>query len=467
MRRLFLIALLCLLPATAMATAHTVGAAGADKCDGNPCDFTSMVTCFTALGNGDTIDSYGPYGESNVTITSALGAAVTGVVWVHHGGDYTFDGTGGTGVFMALGAGNTGWTIEANDGTGRVVVTGYIGANPFVVTGASNTVGGFRLTANGAAGVAQVTAIATGNSVTLDDILIDNPVDPTNQNWTGIYLNGGSGNVVSGCTVEDVAITGATKNAFVVAMLPTTVAPTIDGLLARNMTATGQVKAVDAVGPAGGGYVTIQNSTVYGLASGTLGYSFLLYQRSGLLRSLLAYDITAQANQSQPIRIETAVVDPVLSDTIVENCTVVGGNYAITIVTPPTVGSRTVRNCISSGASVAEFYSGAGAVATSLNNCAATGKWSANFPNGATDLSVDCGFEDAANDDYSLAVDSVCIDSGLWIDGRTADLVGQHVPSGPAMDRGAYEYQQAGGRNVTTPLDGPVVVPTRNERNAR
>ena len=74
MRRLIFAVLLCLLPSLALATVRTVGAGK---------DYTVMATCFAALANGDTIESYGGVGgytENNQTLQPAAG--ITGVTWV-------------------------------------------------------------------------------------------------------------------------------------------------------------------------------------------------------------------------------------------------------------------------------------------------------------------------------------------------------------------------------------------------
>lgn len=447
MRRLILISLLCLLPSLALATTRTVGTGK---------DYTVMATCFAALANGDTIESYGPYSESNQTLAPPAG--VTGVTWVHYGADYTFDGTGATAAFLTLAATNTGWTIDVldQDGGGRVKVTGYIGVNPLVVTGASNVVGGFRLTANGAAGVAQVTAILTGNSSEFHDILIDNPVDPTNQHWRGIYLDGGTGYVVQDCTVEDVTITGATFDAYGVSMAQATTAPIVRDLVVRRMASADRVHGLYAIGA--NGYATVDGATFYALAGANRSYGFLSLDRTVIIQNVLGYGLGGAV--ARTIYVGGVQVDAVAPDSTIQNCTAIGGDQGFTFQSVPAAGTRTVQNCISSGGTV-EFHADLNAVATSKSNCAANGDYSAHFPNGATDLSTDPLFQDAANDDYRLSRGSPCVDTGLWIDGHTRDIERQPI-SGPGMDRGAFEFSQVGGRDTRTQLTQTPVVVTRS-----
>ena len=147
------------------------------------------------------------------------------------------------------------------------------------------------------------------------------------------------------------------------------------------------------------------------------------------------------------VEIGGAVVDAGTPSSTVQNCTVIGGTRGITIWNVPAAGTRTVRNCISSGGTTDEFYADAGAVATSLNNCAAGGGYSAHWPTHASDLSADPLFVDAANDNYHLLPSSPCVDTGLWVDDRTEDL-GHDPISGRGMDRGCYEWQWQNPRSV-------------------
>ena len=422
--------------------------------------YSSLAIALLALNNGDTLETYGPYAESNQTVTPPVG--LIGVTWRHYGGDYTFDGTGATATFLTLAASNTNWTVGAlGDNGGRVKATGYIGANTLVNAGASNVVGGFRLTANGAVGVYQITAILTGNGAIFDDILIDNPVDPTNKNWIGIYLNGASGNVVRNCVVEDVTITGAGRDIYAVAMASATTSPVIRDTIIRRVTAPDMVYAV--YGSGANGYITVERVRAHALTGDKL-YGIYVLNRSALVRDGLTYDFTATTTSSG-IYMAGTQVDAVDSDSFVENCTVVGTSNGLYFGNIPAAGTRTVRNCISSGGTATEFYADAGAVGTSKNNCAAGGLYSANFPNGATDLSTDPLFRDAVNNDYRLSRWSPCVDSGIWIPNRTGDL--EHQPiSGRGMDRGAYEFQQANSRDVRQEVEGQVSMSTRDVRRS-
>jgi len=463
MRRLLLTALLCLLPAVAHAACPAgVCTVGAGK------DYTVMATAFAALANDDVIESYGGVGgytENNQTLQPAAG--ITGVTWNHYEADYTFDGGGGTATFLTLAATNTGWDIDVNNGTGRVVMTGYIGANPFVVTGASNTVGGFRLTANGAAGVAQVTAIATGNSVTFTDILIDNPVDPTNQNWTGIYLNGAS-QTVTGCEIKDATLTGATQNAYPIYVDTSATLSSVSDCSIHDISHENRIWGVNSSDNAADlDVLTVSRCRVYDLTADRI-WGLRSLRRAMVVSDVLAYGFTAIGTDKA---LEIDGGGTAMAASVVSNLTVVGPvAQGLTSSNNP-AASVTARNCIVDGSTALGYYSTtAGQVLSSYNVCnkAAGAGFFAFWNATATDLDdTDPLFQDAANDDYSLSLASPCLDTGMWPSGRSSDLAGQHAPSGPRMDRGCYEYQQDNPRSMRTRVTVPPTVPTRDEGMAR
>ena len=457
MRRLLLIMLFCLCPLSAQA------ACAAGVCDvGAGKTYTVMATAFAVLANGDTIESYGGvggYSESNQSLTPPAG--VVNVTWRHYEDDYTFDGTGATAVFFALAATNTGWDIDTQSDAGRVIVTGYIGAQPLVVTGVNNTVGGVRMTANGAAGVAQITAVLIGNGGVFQDILVDHPIDSGNQHWYGFYLNGGSGLILQDCTVEDATITGA-KSAYGVLSAVDTPAPTIRRVTVRRITSASVVYGIYAGGA--NGYIAIGNTALYDLTAAATVYGIYTTNRTVIIDNVEVFGMGAPT--ARGINIEGAQVDAGAPDSYIDNCTVVGGTSGFRFNQVPAAGGRHVRNCVSSGGTVEFDSTGAGAVTTSLYNCAAGGLYSATFPNGATDLSTDPLFAAPGSDDYRLSSSSPCVDTGAWITGRTADIIGQPI-SGAGQDRGCYEFRQTNQRPIRASITTSPETAARDERSGR
>jgi len=438
-RTVILLLFLCLLPVSAAALTRTVGAGK---------DYTSLATCFAALVNGDTVETYGPYTELNQSLTTPVG--VTGITWRHYGADYTLDGTGATATCMAWGAGANTWDVDVQSTTGRLTVTGYIGATPFTVGGTGNTFAGLRMTANGAVGVGQSTLVITGTGNTIRQVLVDSPVDPTNQNWYGIRCEGSTSTVIELSIVEGASITGAGKDAFLIYANSTTVAPTVRGCIARNSYAEDRVYGIYFTGPWAampGEYGTISDSTVHGLTADGRTIGFGAYGRSVHFSNLSAYDFVSVGAVDRGVELGGTLVDPAAPDSTIENCTMVGGSRGFYIGDVPVAGGRTVQNCISDGGTTDEFSCGVGAVAVSLNNCAANGDYSGNWPVDASDLSVDPLFVDASGDDYHLRGDSPCVDTGLWATGRDHDLDYNPI-SGREMDRGCFEFQWQNPRSV-------------------
>jgi len=450
-----------------MATTYHVGL-------GQPASQLAVV--FASLLTGDSIISYGPYSESNQTIAPPAG--ISDITWTHVGGDYTLDGTGATGVCFSLAATNTGWNINTNSGSGRVVVTGYTAAQPFVNAGADNSIAGFRLTANGVIGTQQLTAVTTGNSSTFDDLLVDNPVDPTNQNWIGIYIGGTAANVlISNCIVEDVTITGAGKDAYGISMATAAVTPTIynctiDNLVAddrvyaiygytltgisildctlSNLAPTGRIYGIYGGGGAGNTTYILRN-TLSGWNGGERFWGVYLWNpATSYIHNNLLYDCLATGGStSKGLEVDGALVTAVH----MSNNTVVGDSSAATITYGPYAGGTLppatlcffAYNNIVTGAAPG----GWGYLATNAGNVVSDYNDSHNNPNdyhgnwgaGVNDMiDVDPLFEDPVTHDYRLQATSTLIDAGTAVPTVRYDVAGYSRPQGSAMDLGAYEY---------------------------
>ena len=67
-------------------------------------------------------------------------------------------------------------------------------------------------------------------------------------------------------------------------------------------------------------------------------------------------------------------------------------------------------------------------------------------------IAADPGFADAANGDYSLKRDSVCIGRGVmldWMERRSKDVAGSRRVCGSLPDLGAFEYYFPVGMKVS------------------
>ena len=456
MKRLLLVVLLCSLSPPALGLVRTVGTGR---------DYTVMATAFAALVSGDTVESYGPYTETNQTLAPPAG--IVNVIWRHYGADYVFDGTAATSVFLTLAATNTGWDVNVRSTTGRVKVTGYIGAQPFVVSGASNVIAGFWLTANGAIGVYQQTLVVNADFNEIGDILIDYPVDAAGVSWIGVYLLSGAGVVVRDVTIKNVTRTLAGSTYGVISATAALVAsPLIERLTVRDVSCGAAFYG--AYLPGVNGYATIVDSSVYGITAGGIINGFYLSNRSASLVNLHVYGTSSPTTEKAIGFAGTQVGMP--TDSNVDNCTVVGGEYGIFMADAPVGGDRFVSNCISHGAATSELSTVAGGVTGSTNNWATNNRYSVDWPVSATDLSGDPVFVDSVNNNYRLrwqpGVESPCIDSGTPVPFRVMDLDGQPI-SGPAQDRGCFEFQQVGSHDARTPLTAPVLTTTRNFRSTR
>jgi hypothetical protein len=455
MRRILLVILCCLVTSSATATVRTVGTGK---------DYSTLASCFAALVTGDTIETYGPYTENNQSLAPPAG--VTTITWRHYGADYTFNGTGATSVWLTLAASNTAWNVNAMSATGRIVVTGYIGAQPFVINGASSTIGGFRLTANGAVGVYQLTVVSNANSVVLQDLLVDSPVNPAGSNWMGIYLGGGLGASVQNSTVENVTITGA-GTTYLIGMSSTAASPLLTGITLRNVNTGASLYGF--YGSGANDFATYLDSSAYALSAGGAIRVFFVSNRSATMQNLLAYGFSSPTTD-RGIVYDGVQVHPILQNSNVQNCTVIGGEEGISMQSVPAAGGRFVTNCIAHNSTASEFYTVAGGVAGSSFNWATANRYSVNWPVSATDLNGDPLFRDEATLDYQLrwqpGIESPCVDTGAAIPTRLFDLAGQPM-SGVALDRGCFEFQQIGAHDVRMPLTDKVLAATRDERLTR
>ena len=131
----------------------------------------------------------------------------------------------------------------------------------------------------------------------------------------------------------------------------------------------------------------------------------------------------------------------------IDNCTFVGNEAQDGWDSYIRWGGVTIRNCIYGQS---KFSSGGTINRTAMKNCCINAAKLPSAVDSSTSVSdsngnfaADPGFADAANGDYSLKRDSVCIGRGVlldWMGRRSKDAAGSRRVCGSLPDLGAFDY---------------------------
>jgi hypothetical protein len=359
---------------------------------------------------------------------------------------------------MVTGTGNT---MDLN---GQLKIEGY-GTYPFKVDGASNTISDLYVYDNGynAAGICY-TIYLNANSDLIRPVIASG-LDNGTRHY-GYYLDNCPSGSVTDAVIQNVAVTGAGTRVYALSFLADNGGITVDGLTVENCSAVHVFGAIwqgtnaDDVG-------VLRRFVMRDCTATANVYGAYVLDRGMDMENFIMDSISAPTSRATYVKVTGAF--PGGNNRVVSGAIYDVETYGIYAETSFAGSQLTVHNVIVDSATVRAFQS-SGTIApdsdynTGHNN---GDDYSVAWIEGANDWSTtDPEFTDPANEDFTLQSTSPCIDTGLWITGRTSDIAGQPI-SGNGQDRGAYEFQQIGGRNKRTEISQPPIIQTRSQRSLR
>ena len=414
----------------------------------------TFAAAFAAGGDGDDYYFHGPVTENSVTVTWAKNNAT---LQPGNASDYILDGQLATGNgFMVTGTGNT---MDLNS---QLKIEGY-GTYPLKVDGASNVISDLYMYDNGYNAAGNCYDIYLNANSDLISPVIASGLDNGTRHY-GYYLDNCPTGSVTDAVVQNITVTGGGTRVYGLIFLANNGGVIVNGLMMDSLSAGANMYGVYWLGTNADDVGILRNATVKDISGATLATGFYAPDRGMDVQNFVIDTVTG--NNEIGIHSVTAAfaggTNAVMNGTVYD--TVDGffcdNDFAGSGMTASNI---IVTDCSSEG------FKDSGTIAptSSYNLAYNNGTDYSGWTPGTGDLTaVNPLFTDPANEDFTLQSTSPCIDTGLWITGRTSDIAGQPI-SGNGQDRGAYEFQQIGGRNRRTEISQPPIIQTRSQRSLR
>ena len=422
---------------------------------GNGQVIATLAAAIAAGSNGDDFYFHGQT-ETNQTVDFNLNNCT---FQAGDGADYILDGQLGTQDGLTIsGTGNT------FDFGGQFKLTGY-GRYVLYVTGASNVISDAYVYDNGYNYGASPYCYHISLLANSDLIrpVIASGLDQASRHY-GLSLNNCGSGSVTDATIQGITVTGASSRIYGVVLNSSNGNILVDGALLSGLSA----QTIYAILFAGGSSSDVGRirrlvasgltavGTIYGVSNYDCGMDLEDFVISGTAGATV-YDVASLT----PTGYDAGANNRIVNGTIYNSA----GTGVWSLNT--SAGSQlTARNVVVSGSTANGFLkTGTIAPDSDYNVAYNNGTDYSGWATGANDWTgIDPLFADPTNGDLYLLPESPCIDAGTWITGRTKDTAGQPI-SGPAMDRGTYEFQQTGTRDKRAYLYQDVPRPSRQVRH--
>ena len=420
---------------------------------GNGQVIATFAAAIAAGSNGDDFYFYGQT-ETNQTIDFNLNNCT---FQAGDGADYILDGQLGTQDGLTIsGTGNT------FDFGGQFKLTGY-GSQVFTVSGAGNVISDAYVYANGYALAGRCYNIVITGASHLIRPVITGCLDHGDRQY-GYYINGATVQLTDAVMSNTVMVAGGSR-IYGILTDGACGATLVDGITFDGLESPVEFMLFSN-GTAAADVAKFRRVIIRNCAGSSTGYYIYAYDKGVDVENFVVHDcsggnvkgVTLWSPTGFPAgsvnRIVNGVVYNMAGDGIV-----IDSDFA---------GSQaTIRNVVSFS-NDSEGFVDLGSVPPDSDYNLAYNNPIADYSGwvkGPNDLEgIDPLFADPANGNFYLLPESPCIDSGEWQTGRTRDTAGQPT-SGPAMDRGAYEFQQTGTRDKRSYLFQDVPRPSRQVRH--